>query len=152
MPSKNGQKEFLIGNVPIHLGDPKGSLLSVLKKQYKVEDRSAEFFVIDTLDSASVLGSVRFKQDQVVGATRQWGDVIAPSDALMSFFQNIYGAFDSASSEKQIGVLTCKTLRKPDGIYTMVLLDFGGRSADLYLERNIEGKQWLTVEESLLQQ
>lgn len=61
VPSKNGQKEFLIGNVPIHLGDPKGSLLSVLRKQYKVEDRGAEFFLID--DSTSVLGSVRFMQD-----------------------------------------------------------------------------------------
>lgn len=45
---------------------------------------------------------------------------------------------------------TCKTLRTPDGIYTMVVLDFGGRSADLYLEQSIEGKKSLSIEERLV--
>jgi hypothetical protein len=32
----------------------------------------------------------------------------------------------------------------------MVVLDFGGRSADLYLEQSIEGKKSLSIEERLV--
>lgn len=157
-PSKKEAREILIGNAPIRLDDPIDSMLTVLKKQYKVDDRGKlangdEFLAITTLDSATILGSVQVKQDKVVGAAREWGDIEA-SDALLSFFQKIYGAFESASSQTQVGVLKCMTSRKPDGVTTALLFDFDGRGVTLYLaqkDKEIEGKpfRWITVEESI---
>ena len=159
-PSKKDTRELLIGNVPIRLADPKDSVLAGLRKQYKVEDgrslpNGTEVFFINMPDSSSNLGSVQFKQDRVVGVTRQWSDIEAPPDALMSFFQKIYGAFESASSQEPNGVVKCSTRRTPDGILTMVYADFGGRSASLSLnQKTIDGKplNLIGVDESVSQQ
>jgi hypothetical protein len=150
---------ILIGNVPIRVGDPKDSVLTVLARQYKVVDRgmltddATEFLGITTPDSTSILGSVQFRHNRVVDATREWGDIGA-TDALISFFQKAYGALESASSETKVGVLLCKTLRRPDGVYTTVLLDFSGRQASIDLmQKEVDGKPFneITVEESVSQ-
>jgi hypothetical protein len=161
-PSKRGAREILIGSVPIHLGDLEESTLNALRKQYEVLDGGkvryrtgqAEFFFVRTTKEAlsTSLGNFNIQQGRVVDVTRYWGDIDAPQEAFVSFFQQLYGALESASAETPTSVLRCRTFRKPHGVITTIMFDFSGRTASLNLvQREKEGKHFneMTVEEGL---
>jgi hypothetical protein len=159
-PSLNAG-EIMIGTVPVRLGMKKDNVLGTLRKQYKVEDSGKKvkvggaeiWFVRPADDIRQAVGSVQFRQDRVVDATREWGSIEA-EDALVSFFKNIYGALDSASSRTHIAKLRFATSSQPDEILTHLLWTFGDRSVGLYLvEDKLQGKpyRFITVEESVSQ-
>jgi hypothetical protein len=144
--SSTNAGELLIGTVPVRLGMRKDVALGTLRKQYKLEEsgeklQGAEVWLIRSVDNITQFpGTVYFRQDRVVGTTRQWGQIEA-EDGLVSFFQKFYGAFESASSDTRMGKLTCTISRKPDGNITHMLWDFGNRSVTFALaEGRLDGK------------
>lgn len=160
--SKKGAREILIGSVPIHLGDLEESTLNALRKLYEVSDTAqvkyptggqAQVFVVQTKQPPSILGNVTIHQGKVVDGTRTWAVIGDASEDFVSFFQRLYGAFESASAETHTGTLLCRTFRNPDGVHMMIMLDFDGREATMVLDQ-VAGKpgkafNLIKVEENL---
>jgi len=133
--------ELSIGTIPLSIGMQKAPVLVALRKQYKLEPSAgkisgAEFWHIKSSeDDFSYVGSVQFRQDRLINISRQWGLIRADS-ALVSFFQKVYGAFESAGSRTKFGTLTCTISREPDKTLTVINLQFANRSIDLFLSED----------------
>lgn len=149
VPSKKPAAEVLIGTVPVRIGDLGEATLNTLRKQYEVSDAikikvrtlgEADVFAVTAKQPPSVLGNVTVREGRVIDVSRAWV-VDTSSEVLMSFFQKLYGAFESASSETQMGVLICRTYRDPDGITAMVQAEFNGRNVVVTLiQKESDGK------------
>jgi len=136
--SPKASRQIQIGNVPVRLDSTKDSVLAALSvKNYKLNDRGvvkdgSEFFVVSNDDD--IIGEVQFKQGRVAGATREWGETEAPE--AITLFQEMYGAFETATSDKKLGAVICKTVRNPNQLLMTIMADFDGRSVTLYRAEN----------------
>jgi hypothetical protein len=149
--------ELMIGTVPVRLGVKKDVVLGTLGKQYKLEGGGqvadgVQLWVVRAIDTPKqLLGNVQFKQDRLVNASREWGELQAESP-LVSFFEKVYGAFDSASSRTRIGTLNCNILREPDKTLTVLTFTFGNRRVSFFLsESRVLGEPYnsITIAESV---
>jgi hypothetical protein len=149
-----------VGNVALRLGMTKAAITSALGKQYNAMDRGktadgSDFWVVTTADKVpQILGNLSFRQGRVVDVTRQWGEIEA-QDTLTIFFQKLYGAFDSASSQTRVGMLTCKIGRRPNGTTSAVVMAFGNHLAMLAMDEYVlDGRPYnlITVDESVREQ
>jgi hypothetical protein len=153
--SPKGSRQIQIGSVPVRLDSTKDSVLAALGgKNYKVSDSGrifpdgSEFFVVSNASDA--IGSVQFKQGRLDVATREWGETEAPE--ALTLFQKMYGAFESATSDKKLGGVICKTVRNPNQLLMTIMADFDGRSVTLYrAENDHDAKPYIRtgVEESI---
>jgi hypothetical protein len=148
---KNGG-ELMLGTIPVRLGTKKDVVLGALGKQYRLEDAGhvgdgMQLWIARASDAPKqVVGTVQFKQDMLVNASRKWGELEA-DNAMVSFFQKVYGAFASASFARNTGALNCAISRGPDSTITNLIFTFGGRGVNLYLdEARILGESSNTIE------
>jgi hypothetical protein len=130
--SPKASRQIQIGDVPVRLDSTKDSVLAALgSKNYKLNDRGkitdGSEFVVVSIDS-DIIGSVQFKQGRVAGAMRDWGETEAPE--ALTLFQEMYGAFESATSDKKLGAVICKTVRNPNQLYMTIMADFDGQERD----------------------
>jgi hypothetical protein len=149
--------ELMIGTVPVRLGAKKDVVLGALGKQYKLDEVGqvvAGVWLWTARESDApkqIVGTVQFKQDRLVNAGREWGEMEADS-ALVSFFQKVYGAFNSGISVTNAGTLNCTVSRKPDNTLTVLTFTFGSRRVNLTLsEARVLGEPWnaIQVDESV---
>jgi hypothetical protein len=141
----------------VHLGSAKVQLITrlskglVLENSGKLVDGAEFWFVKDKGAPQKTVGSLQFKNDSLVTATRDW-DEIDPDTKTAAFLKALYGAVEHVFGKGQPGLVKCTLKREPGKehfqidlssprhIVTLALFDAGTPS----------GRPYSLVEESIV--
>lgn len=117
-PDPGTPTELRLGAAMVRLGSAKSQVVTALSKSFVLKNMEqlaggAESWLVRTKgEPSAVVGSLRFKNDVLVQASREWG-YLEPDDKAVAFLKATYGAVEHVFGTGKIGTLHCTLLREP---------------------------------------
>jgi len=132
-PDQRTPVELEIAGETVRLGSAKSQLITTLSKGFALENsgklvNGAEFWFVRVKgEPSTAIGSLQFKNDVLVTATREWA-ATDPDTKTMAFMRAMYGAAERVFGTGKLGLVQCTLKHAPGNEHLQIDLRSSGHS------------------------